>query len=128
MTTLALLLALQPWTAMSPAHHNLVAFTTIHLLASDSEYRDLRRQAWRESRYNHRAVSSANCCGLFQIAPRWHKTTCDRLINDPVHSAVTALRVYRRMRVLCPGNFRPCYEMGPWHPSNRHLLASRYRE
>lgn len=53
----------------------------------------LQALAWRESRFNPKVVSSANCVGLVQISPRWHKDRMKRLgvtdLTDPYQNMLT---------------------------------------
>lgn len=53
----------------------------------------LQALAWRESRFDPKVISSANCVGLVQISPQWHQDRMKRLgvtdLTDPYQNMLT---------------------------------------
>jgi len=100
------------------ALHPLVAQVALGVVARDRrEAREMARLAWLESRWRPEAVSRAGACGLWQVIPRLHGTTCKALQTRPLHSLGHALRIARWCREHRPGCWQRCYQRGPWHRS-----------
>lgn len=119
---LAILLHLAPMMEVEqPTAHQVAAWATIILASRNQvEARTLLRLAHIESRWTPSARSSQGACGIWQVIPRYHKTTCHDLQSRPVHSALTALRTWRRMVNVCgPKGAMTCYQHGPYSTAGR---------
>lgn len=125
---LSILLSLAPKAEVtSPLAHRTIAGATIVLASRNAqEARDLFRLAHIESRWTPSARSSHGAAGIWQIIPRYHGTTCHALQTRPVHSALTALRTWRKMVNVCgPKGAMTCYQRGPYSTAGRKARGLR---
>lgn len=80
---------------------------------SPREIRDVLRNCWWETRYNHEKVSDTDdwgICGINRTANP--DVDVERLLIDPDYAAIVCLDKYRVFYHRCGKNWRCCYRRG----------------